>query len=97
MDKAEQIRRWIDSGESRIRTINRVCKEYGVSYADAQSLVSDDMAGTMASLQIERQEFLAQQIARMEALAVRAQEDDQLNVALGAFKELHLLAGLYSK
>lgn len=97
MDKHEQIRRWIDSGESRIRTINKACKAYGISYAEAQSLVSDTMAGTVASMQIDRAEFLAQQMTRMEALAVRAQEEDQLGVALGAFKELHALAGLYQK
>lgn len=46
---------------------------------------------------IDRQEFLAQQMTRLEALAVKAQDEGHLGVALSAFKEMHLLIGLHAQ
>ena len=97
--KADQLRiiqAWVDSGEPRVRTIVRVCDTYKLSYPKAQALVSEalsDIAGTIAA--IERPEFLAQQMSRLETLAVKAQEEGNLAVALGCFKELHALARLH--
>jgi|TARA_Y100000015_G_scaffold10987_1_gene10453 hypothetical protein len=48
-------------------------------------------------MSVERSEFLAQQMTRLEALAAKAQEDGQLGVALGCYRELHMLASLTGK
>jgi len=98
--KADQLRiiqAWVDSGEPRVRTIVRVCDTYKLSYPKAQALVSEalsDIAGTIAA--IERPEFLAQQMTRLEALAVKAQDEGNLAVALGCYRELHALAKLHN-
>ena len=46
------------------------------------------------SQNVERAEYVAQQMTRLEALAVKAQEEGNLAVALGCYKELHALAKL---
>lgn len=98
-DRAEQrqiIRGWIDTGESRMRTVVRVAAEYELSHAEAQRLVQEVLSEVVSAVgSIDRQEFLAQQLTRLEALAVKAQDEGNLNVALGAYKEIHALAGLH--
>ena len=92
------IRQWVDSGESRVCTIVRSCSKWKLSYGDAQTLVQaalHDVAEVIGG--IDRQEFLAQQMTRLEALAVKAQADGNLAVALGCYRELHHLAGLHGK
>ena len=46
------------------------------------------------SQNVERAAYVAQQMTRLEALAVKAQEEGNLAVALGCYKELHALAKL---
>jgi flagellar basal body rod protein FlgB len=101
MDHKEQqlqtIQGWVDSGESRVRTIMRVCETYDLSYPQAAALVTEAIkvvSGTLA--QIDRPEFLAQQMSRLEALAVKAQESGNLAVTLNCYKELHMLAKLHA-
>jgi hypothetical protein len=48
-------------------------------------------------MDISRQDFAAQQMVRLEALAARAQEEGNLTVALNAYRELHVLAGLHGR
>lgn len=75
----------------------RCCDRWKLSMPKAQQLVSHvmrDAAGSLAS--IERPEFLAQQMTRLEALAVKAQDEGNLAVALGCYKELHALAKLHN-
>ena len=92
------IRQWIDSGESRVCTIIRACDKWKLSYGDAQALVQAALRDVVEVVgEIDRQEFLAQQMTRLEALAVRAQGDGNLAVALGCYRELHLLARLTGK
>jgi len=90
-----QIRAWIDSGESRVTTILRVCSVYSLTYARASALVQAAVQDVVdAAESIERSQFLAQQMARLESLAAKAQEEGNLTVALGCYRELHHLAGL---
>lgn len=90
------IRAWVDSGEPRMRTIVRVADEWGLTHAEASRLVHEVLAEVVSTVgDIDRQEFLAQQMTRLEALAVKAQDEGQLSVALNAFKEMHLLIGLH--
>lgn len=92
------IRAWVDSGEPRMRTIVRVADEWGLSHADASRLVHEVLGEVVQTVgDIDRQEFLAQQMTRLEALAVKAQEEGHLGVALSAFKEMHLLIGLHAQ
>lgn len=101
MDKQaqlRQIRAWVDTGESRMQTIMRVCDAWGMDFASASVLVQmalKDVVDLLGS--VEKQEFLAQQMSRLEALAIRAQEEGNLNVALSCYKELHQLAGLLAR
>lgn len=93
----QTVRAWIDTGEPRMHTILRACEEWNLSYAKSQSLVQDALKGVVDVVAgIDRQEFLVQQLSRLEALAVKAQEEGSLGVALGAFKEIHALIGLYA-
>lgn len=91
------IREWIELGEPRMRTEMRCCDRWGLSLPQAQQLVAYVMRDVAGSLRnIERPEFLAQQMTRLEALAAKAQEDGHLGVALGCYKELHALAKLHA-
>jgi hypothetical protein len=97
-DQLETVRRWIDTGESRLHTITRACDMWGLTYGQAQALVSDVIRGVMEVVgSIDRQEFMAQQLTRLEALAVKAQDEGNLGVALAAFKEMHALIGLHAQ
>lgn len=79
-----------------MRTVVRVAAEYELSHAEAQRLVQEVLSEVVSAVgSIDRQEFLAQQLTRLEALAVKAQDEGNLNVALGAYKEIHALAGLH--
>lgn len=90
------IRAWVDSGEPRMRTIVRVADEWGLTHAEASHLVHQVLTEVVDTVGgIDRQEFLAQQMTRLEALAVKAQDEGQLSVALNAFKEMHALIGLH--
>ena len=92
------IRAWVDSGEPRMRTIVRVADEWGLTHVEASRLVHEVLAEVVSTVgDIDRQEFLAQQMTRLEALAVKAQDEGQLSVALNAFKEMHLLIGLHTQ
>jgi hypothetical protein len=78
-----------------MRTIVRVADMYGLSHHESHRLVHDVLADVVSTVgDIDRQEFLAQQITRLETLAVRAQEEGNLSVALSAYRELHALVGL---
>jgi hypothetical protein len=91
----QQVRTWLETGEPRMRTISRACAAWDLGIGAAQDLVRDalrEVSGVMAT--IERPEFLAQQITRLEALAARAMEEGNLSVALAAYRELHALARL---
>ena len=74
----------------------RVAAEYELSHSDAHRLVQEALQEVVDTVgDIDRREFLAQQLTRLEALAVKAQDEGNLNVALGAFREMHALAGLH--
>lgn len=92
----EAVRAWVNSGEPRMQTIVRASDQWGLSHAKASRLVHqavNEAADTLGC--IERREFLAQQMTRLEALTVRAQEEGNLAVALGCIKELNALAKLH--
>lgn len=92
------IRAWVDSGEPRMRTIVRVADEWGLPHAEATRLVHEVLADVVSAVGgIDRKEFLTQQMTRLESLAVRAQEEGNLGVALGAYRELHALIGLHAQ
>jgi hypothetical protein len=92
----QQIGLWIDMGWPRWR-INNACLETFDSDPEFVDELIREIRHEQGNYQdLERRDFLAQQLTRLEALAVRAQEDGNLTVALGAFKEMHALAGLRS-
>lgn len=89
---------WVDTGEPRMQTIMRVCDTWAIDFASASSLVQLALKDTIDVLgTVEKQELLAQQISRLEALAICAQKAGNLNVALGCYRELHHLAGLLTR
>ena len=92
------VRAWVDSGEPRMRTIVRTADAYGLSHVEASRLVHEVLSEVMQTVgNIDRQEFMAQQLTRLEALAVKAQDEGNLGVALAAFKEMHALIGLHAQ
>ena len=86
---------WLDMGWPRSRIDEQLYLSHDATPEDVTYLLKEIRHEQQQSLDIERQEFLAQQMTRLEALAVRAQEDGNLAVALGCFKELHALAKLH--
>lgn len=91
-----QLRLWLDMSWPRWR-INNACWEiFDVDPETADELIKEIRHEQQHELTIERSEFLTQQMIRLEALAAKAQEDGNLGVALGAYKEMHLLIGLHA-
>ena len=88
---------WLDMGWPRHRIDEQLFLIYDATPGDTTLLIKEVRHLQQQGLDIERVEFLAQQMTRLEALAVKAQEEGQLGVALGAYKELHVLAGLTGK
>ena len=95
--KIAALRLWVDQGWPAHRLLQKAADLWQIEADETNNLLDEIRAASKAQLQIDRSEFLAQQMTRLEALAVKAQEDNNLAVALGAFKELHALAGLYAK
>jgi hypothetical protein len=88
---------WLDMGWPRHRIDEQLFATYDATPEDTTLLIKEVRHLQQQGLDIERPEFLAQQMTRLEALAVKAQEEGQLGVALGAYKELHALAGLHGR
>jgi len=93
----KQATLWLDMGWPRHRIDERLYEMWDATPAETTEILKEIRHEHEQSLSVERSAFLAQQMTRLEALAVKAQEDNNLSVALGAFKELHALAGLYAK
>jgi hypothetical protein len=92
-----QLRLWMDMGWPRWR-INAACNEQlDINPETADELIQEIRHEQQQELTIERSEFMTQQLIRLEALATKAQEDGNLGVALGAYKEMHLLIGLHAQ
>ena len=87
---------WLDMGWPRHRIDEQLYKIYKATPEDTTLILKEIRHAQQSSYGIERSEFLAQQMTRLEALAVRAQEDGQLSVALNCYRELHQLARLYA-
>jgi len=87
---------WLRSGMPRSVLEVRVQGTWNLKPAAASSLIGAVQTQISDSIsRIERPEFLALQMERLETLAVKAQEEGNLAVALGCFKELHALARLH--
>ena len=86
---------WLRSGMPRGVLEARVRGTWNLKTEPARDLIAAVQGEVRDSLaRIDRPEFLAQQMERLEELAVRAQEEGNLSVALGCYRELHQLAGL---
>ena len=88
---------WLDMGWPRHRIDEHLSKSYNATPEDTTLLLSEIRHEQQGAMSIDRQQFLAQQMIRLEALAVKAQDEGNLPVALGCLKELNLLAGLHGK
>lgn len=88
---------WVDQGWPAHRLHQKAADLWQLNADETDSLLDEIRSANKTALSIDRAEFLAQQMTRIEALAAKAMEADNLAVALGAFKELHALAGLYQK
>ena len=87
---------WLRSGMPRSVLEVRVQGTWNLKRPEACSLIGTVQTDISESLsRIERPEFLALQMERLETLAVKAQEEGNLAVALGCLKELHELAKLH--
>ena len=96
-DIKQQIQLWLDLGWPRWQ-INRACiEQLDTNPETADEIIQEIRHEQQQALTIDRHEFMAQQMTRLEALAVKAQDEGNLGVALGAFKEMHALIGLYAQ
>jgi hypothetical protein len=86
---------WLDMGWPRHRIDGKLFELWNASPAETTEILKEVRHEQQQGLQIDRLAFMAQQITRLEALAARAQEDGNLAVALGCYRELHLLARLH--
>lgn len=94
--RLDALQLWTDQGWS-VQRLRCQCKSlWGLNERQADALLAKCRQKAVESLAtIERPEFLAQQMTRLEALAVKAQEEGNLAVALGCIKELNALAKLH--
>lgn len=90
-----QVRLWLDMGWPRWRVNNGCLEQFDADPEFVDALIQEIRHEQQHELTIEKVDFLSQQMIRLEALALKAQEDGNLGVALGAFKEMHALVGLY--
>ena len=88
---------WLDMGWPRHRIDEHLSQSYNATPEDTALILSEIRHEQQDAMSIERQEFLAQQMIRLEALAVKAQEEGNLPVALGCLRELNQLAGLHGR
>jgi hypothetical protein len=87
---------WLNMGWPRHRIDEQLCNLFGATPEDTALILSEIRHEQKGSYAIERPDFLAQQMTRLEALAAQAMEDGNLSVALAAYRELHQLARLTS-
>jgi hypothetical protein len=93
----QQIQLWLDMGWPRWRINNGCIEQLDIDPECADGLIREIRHEQQQALAVDRHEFMAQQLTRLEALAVRAQDEGNLGVALGAFKEMHALIGLHAQ
>lgn len=93
----DALQLWLDMGWPAHRLHEKAKALWGLNAHQTDLLLNECRQQSVAALSIDRQEFLAQQMTRLEALAVKAQDEGQLGVALNAFKEMHLLIGLHAQ
>ncbi|MGI9313555.1 MAG: hypothetical protein ACR2PN_02535 [Luminiphilus sp.] len=96
-DQLRVAKQWLDLSWPRHRIYESAAQAWEFNHAETDALIAEVRSEYKSSMSVERTEFLAQQMTRLEALAAKAQEDGQLGVALGCYKELHLLASLVGK
>jgi len=93
----KQARLWVEMGWNRSRIDERLYELFDATPIETTEILKEIRHEQTAALaDINRPEFLAQQMTRLEALAVKAQEEGNLAVALGAYKELNQLAKLHA-
>ena len=91
----KQVRLWLDMSWPRWQINNACLEQFDADPEFADELIREIRHEQQDELSLEKVEFLSQQMIRLEALALKAQEGGNLAVALGAFKEMHALVGLY--
>jgi hypothetical protein len=96
-DKAKiaALRLWLDQGWPIHRLESKAADLWQMTADETGLLIAEIRKCHSLDLDIEKQDFLAQQMLRLEALAIKAQEEGNLAVALGCYKELHALARLH--
>jgi len=92
----QQVSLWLDMGWPRWRINNACLETFDGDPEFVDGLIREIRHEQGVDQDLDRREFLAQQLTRLEALATKAQDDGNLAVALGAFKEMHALTGLRS-
>ena len=93
----KQATLWLNMGWHQYKIIDELWNLHGLNPDEVTLLLQEVRHEQTAALaDINRPEFLAQQMTRLEALAVKAQEEGNLAVALGAYKELNQLAKLHA-
>ena len=90
----KQLRVWLEMGWPR-RRINDGCFEFGINPDQADEIIREIRHEQKSDMSIDRAEFVAQQMARLEELALKAQDEGNLSVAFSCFKELNALARLH--
>ena len=85
---------WTDQGWPRHRLEEKASDLWGLSHEELSQLLGEIRLRSKQAYAIDRPEFLAQQMTRIEALAARATEEGNLTVALACYRELHSLARL---
>ncbi len=92
----KQVVLWLSMGWPRHQIADRLWDLYEATPIETGEIIREIRHEQTQDLAIDRQEFMAQQLTRLEALAVKAQNEGNLGVALAAFKEMHALIGLHA-
>lgn len=85
---------WLDMGWPAHRIEQGLWDLFEATPPETAEILQEIRHEHSKSQNVERAAYVAQQMTRLEALAVKAQEEGNLAVALGCYKELHALAKL---
>ena len=85
---------WLDQGWPVHRLREKAQDLWSWSHDKTDGVLAKLREERQTAQNVDRSKYVAQQMTRLEALAVKAQEEGNLSVALGCYKELHALAKL---
>lgn len=90
------IQGWLADGKTTREILQLAADRWDLAQRTAYDAINAARRQMFEQFTIDRPDFLAQQLERLEVLANKSIEQNQPSAALGCFKEMHALLGLYA-